>query len=274
MWLKAVGTRKAALGALTALGLLALAGCPAVYPELATLTKAPRPGVTVTPPPPANLYWIHFTSARIPPITRGGRPWRTAPGSRPDPYAKLLVNGKELLRTPVQSGTLEPTWPSAPRGNFRIERDDRLRVEVWDDNVLSDGPIGVRDVGPITEELRASRQLRVNLEGGAEVELAVEPAHAVLGLGFWYELRTDSVVITRLLAESPASRTGVEKGDRVMRLGGRDVTALGSDEVQSLFNAVPMDGLAMLLRTPGGATKNVTLREGPIYPLFVDLPVE
>jgi hypothetical protein len=271
MWLNAMNARRAALSAVAA---LALIGCPAVYPELATSTRPVMPGTTVTPAPPADLYWVRFTSASIPATTRGGRSWRSAPGSRPDPYAKLLVNGKELFRTPVQSGALEPTWPTGPRGNFRIEREDRLRIELWDDNVLSDGPIGVRDVGRISEELRTSRRLRASLDGGAEVELAIEPAHAVMGLGLWYELRTEAVFVTRLLTESPASRAGVERGDEVVRLGARDVRALDADEVRSLFNAVPMDGLPLLLRAPGGATKTVTLRVGPIYPLFTDMPVD
>lgn len=269
MWLKAIGVRCAAT-----VGLLALAGCPAVYPELATSMKPALAGVTLKPAPPAELYWIRFTSARIPPMTRDGRPWRRSAGSRPDPYAKLLVNGKEVLRTSVESDTLEPTWKDGPRGNFRVERDDRLRVELWDDNTLSDGPIGVRDVGRVSEEVRTAHKLRVSLEGGAEIELAFEPAHAMLGIGLWYELRSESVFITRLLSESPASREGVERGDEVMRLGGREVRSLGPDEVRSLFNAVPMDGLSLLLRTPGGATKTVTLKEGPIYPLFADAPVD
>ena len=101
----------------------------------------------------------------------------------PDTYARLLVNGKEAFRTTSQSGTLSPTWPDAPRGNFRIGPEDKLRVELWDKNPVNDRPIGVRDLGRFTDEMRNQRNVRVELEGGAELTFDVEPAHAVLGIG-------------------------------------------------------------------------------------------
>src|SRR5262245_28381842 len=78
----------------------ALAGCPAMYPEVGTsLHKAPADRV-LDPPPPDELRWIHIVSARIPPRARDGRAWDQAFGSLPDPYAKLFVNGVELFHTP------------------------------------------------------------------------------------------------------------------------------------------------------------------------------
>ena len=126
------------LAALTvaAFGVVVLAGCPAVYPELGTATRMAPAGAAIDPPSPENLRWIRITSARVPPRTRDGRTWDQALGSLPDPYAKLFVNDKELLRTPVQSNTLAPTWPEAPHGNFPIEPGDKLRVELWDNNAL------------------------------------------------------------------------------------------------------------------------------------------
>lgn len=262
--------RRGALLALVAVSAAAaggLAGCPVVYPELATkLRKAPN-DVALEPGPPADLRWIRFSSARIPPRTRDGRTWDQAFGKLPDPYAKLLINGKLVLRTPAQSNTLEPTWPDGPRGNFRIRPEDRLRVELWDSNPINDKPIGIRDVRP-TEDHRAYRRMRVELEGGGEVELAFEPAHAMLGLGLWYELRTSSCHITRLLEGSPAERAGVQPGDEVLRLGERDVRTMSPADVRSAFNAIPSTGLPALLRHPNGATQTVLFVEGPIYPLY------
>jgi hypothetical protein len=253
----------AILGALLA----ALPGCPAVYPELGTRTTKVASDHAVDPPPPADLHWIRFTSAEVPPRTRDGRSWSKG-DKMPDPYAKLLVNGQEILRTNVQSSTLKPTWPDGPRGNFRLAPTDKLRVELWDKNALNDRPIGVRDVGRPTEEMRQSRAIRVELEGGGEVVLAYEPAHPVLGLGLWYELRNDACFVTRLLEQSPAARGGVEKGDEVVKLGGKVVKSLGPDDVQSLWNAVPLAGLPVTVRHASGATQDAVLKEGPIYPLF------
>jgi hypothetical protein len=179
-----------------------------------------------------------------------------------------MVNGAIVLQTPVQSETLEPTWPNGPKGNFRIGPNDKLRVELWDANPINDKPIGVRDVGRVTEDQLSDKRVRVELDGGAELELAVEPAHAMEGLGLWYELRTTSVYITRLLEGSPAKRAGIEAGDEVIKLSGREVNVLTPDEVRSFFNAVPLEGLPIGLRKQSGTYLELKLKEGPVYPPF------
>jgi hypothetical protein len=255
--------RVAGLAAIAAM----LTACPAVYPELGTRTTKVASDRPVEPPPPKELRWLRFVSAEVPPRTRDGRTWSKG-DKLPDPYAKLFVNGVEVMRTPVQSSTLKPTWPDGPRGNFRIEPADKLRVELWDKNALNDRPIGVRDLGRASEESRQTQQIRVELEGGGEVLLAFEPAHPVLGVGLWYELRNDSCFVTRLLEQSPAARAGVEKGDEVLKIGGKDVKSTTPDDVQSRWNAIPMAGLPVTVRHAGGATMDVVLKEGPIYPLY------
>jgi hypothetical protein len=243
-----------------------LGGCPALYPELPTRTRKVMEGQNLDPPPPETMRWIKFVSARVPPKTRDGRPWDKVLGSLPDPYAKLLLNGKDLLRTPPQSDTLEPTWPTAPRGNFRIVPEDELRVELWDANSLNDLPIGVREIGRPSEEARLTKIIRSELEGGGEVVIAFEPAHAMFGLGFWFELRTSSSYVTRTLEGSPAQRAGLQKGDEILRIADRQVSTMTADDVRSALNSVPSTGIQMLLRHPDGTTLTVVLREGPIYP--------
>lgn len=248
--------------------LLPQAGCPAVYPELGTGVHKAPPERVLDPPPPEDLRWVRIVSARIPERARDGRTWGQAFGSLPDPYAKLIVDDKELIRTPAQSDTLAPTWPSGPRGNFRIGREARLRIEVWDNNPINDRPIGVRDIGRVSDEQRTSKEIRVELDGGAEVVIAWEPAHAMLGLGLWYELRSESVYVTRMLEQSPAERAGLIRGDQVVQIGGRPVELMTEGEVRSAFGSVPVSGIPLLVKHPDGATLTVTLKEGPIYPTF------
>ena len=245
-----------------------LSGCPAVFPELATQVRKFPAGRDPDPPPPDDLRWIRFLSGRVPERTRDGRTWGQAFGTLPDPYAKLLVNGREILETDAQRDTLEPTWPDSTRGNFRILPTDKLRVEMWDSNPLNDKPIGVRDIGRPTEDMVSSRRIRVELEGGAEVVLAFEPAHPQFGLGLWYELHTDSCYITRMLQGSPAERAGLQKGDKVVRIAGREVSAMSIDEIRTAFNAVPIAGVKLDLQHEDGSVLQVTLKEGPIYPSF------
>lgn len=245
-----------------------LGGCPAVYPEISTRTRKVTEGQELDPPPPEDLRFLKFVSGRVPPRARDGRTWDQVLGSLPDPYAKLLVNGQEILRTPTQSDTLEPTWPGAPSGNFRIVPGDKLRVELWDSNAMTDLPIGVREIGRVSDEHRMNKQIRVELEGGGELVVAFEPARAIFGLGLWFELRTTSCYITRMLEGSPAERAGVQAGDEVLRIADRDVSAMSAGEVRSAFNSVPSTGIPLVLRHPDGATLTITLKEGPIYPKF------
>lgn len=244
----------------------ALAGCPAVYPELGTRTRPIPAGQPLDPAPPAGLRWLRFVSARVPERTRDGRAWGAS--GKPSAYAKLLVNGKELFRTGPQGNTFEPTWPDGPRGNFKIAPGDKLRVELWDSAAINDRPIGVRDIGVPTEQHELDKMIRVLFDDGGELVLAYEPAHAVSGLGLWFELRTESCFITRRLDGSPAERVGIQAGDEVLKIGTREVRTMTPDEIKSAFNAVPLDGLTVTVKHPGSSVTEVLLKEGPIYPTF------
>lgn len=268
------GTLRIARRVSALLALAALAGCAAVYPELATRTRPIAAGVPLDPAPPSDVRWVKFTSATVPERTRDGRTWQRS-GKGADPYAKLLINGKEVLKTPVQSNTFTPTWPDGPKGNIKIGADDKLRIELWDSNALNDAPIGMKEIGRPTEEQVLEKRLRVEFDGGGELLMAYEPAHALQGLGLWYELKTEGCNITRMLEGSPAERAGLQPNDEVLEIAGRKVKIMTADEVKSAFNAVPFDGIALMLKHPDGTTLNVKLKEGPIYPIFSQFgPVE
>lgn len=251
-------------------GILAigLAGCPAVFPEIGTQMHHPPQGMPLEPPPPPELRWLKFTGAKIPEKTRDGRSWGQSFGGKlPDPYAKLFVNDKEVMKTPIQGQTLEPTWPDGPKGNYVIKADDKLRVELWDSHAINDQPIGVKDVGKINDDMLMNHAIRIELEGGGELTLALEPAHAMTGLGLWVELRNDSCFVTRMIAGSPAERAGLKALDEVTSINKKPVKKMTPDEVRSVFNAVPPDGLALGIKHEDGSTLAVTLKEGPIYPV-------
>jgi len=260
---------------LAAIALVAsfLAGCPAVYPELGTRTRPIPAGVPLDPAPPAELRWMRFVSGRVPERTRDGRAW--GPSGKPSAYAKLLINGKEVFKTNPQANTFEPTWPDGPRGNFTLGPGDRLRVELWDSAAVNDKPIGVQDIGVPTEQHQMDKQIRALFDDGGELVLAFEAAHAVSGIGLWFELRTEGCGITRLLEGSPAARAGLLAGDDVLKIGARDVKTMSPDEVKSAFNAVPFDGLRLTVHHAAGAVTEVTIKEGPIYPTFAQFgPVD
>lgn len=263
-----------ALAALVA----AVVGCPAVYPEIGTRLRTPSrdAAAVLDPPPPDEVRWIRFTGGKVPELTRGGQKWDQVLGSLPDPYAKLMVNGVEILRTSVQSDTLAPTWPDGPRGNFRVEKDAKMRVELWDNNAINDRPIGVRDIGRPTPDELVEGRISVQLEGGGEITFAFEPAHPMFGLGLWFELRNHASFITRVIEGSPAERAQIGAGDEILTVSKKKVVDMSGDQLRSILNAVPSDGLDLEMKRTDGTTYDVAgLKEGPIYPLFSEYgPVE
>jgi len=248
--------------------------CGAVFPEVTPPVKAPPPGRELEPPPPKDVVFIAFAGAEIPEKTRDGRQWDSIGGSAPDPFAKVLVNDVEILRTPIQSNTLKPTWPDQKRANYRIPGGAHVKIELWDSNPINNHPICGKVMHDFAQQA-AAEPIVVDCESGAHIQLRVEPAHARWGLGFSYELRTGGAAITRVLAESPAAREKLAAGDEILEIGGKKVAKMEEGEVQSLINANGQVGVDLLLRGANHDERRVKIKEGVIYPTVDEgVPVE
>lgn len=258
------------------LGLLLFsAGCSAVYPEVATPVSAPPPGLELQPPPPEDLLYLQFDSAIIPTRTRDGRSWKGLGGDAPDVFAKLIVDGQDLIVTPVASNTLRPTWPDQVRANYRIRKDAQIRVQLWDSNPINNHPICSEKVVNLHAQADDGHPLEIDCASGARVKLIVERAHAKLGLGFYYELGNGEISVTRVLTESPASRAGIRAGDQVLEIQGEPVAKLEEGRAQSLINANAALGVKLKLRRADGQIADVVVKTGPIYPLVNEnLPLD
>jgi len=253
---------------------LGLCACGAVYPEISTPVH-PVGARRLEPPPPADLVYLKFANAHIPTHTRDGRQWDSVGGSAPDPFAKLLIEDKEILLTPVQANTLSPTWPDQKLGNYRIPPGVPVHVELWDSNAINNHPICVESIANILAEASEEQNLELRCDSGATIEIVVQPAHAKFGLGLYYELGSDDIQITRVVGESPAGRAKLTRGDQVLRIQGRDVKGMDPDSTRSLINANVSTGVTFSVKHADGSTAEVTLKDGPIYPtLDEDVPVE
>jgi hypothetical protein len=258
-----------ALGLLGLSGLGSLAACGAVYPEVATPVR-PAGERRLDPPPPEDIVFLKFANAQIPTRTRDGRQWDSVGGSAPDPFAKILIQDREILLTPVQANTLNPTWPDQPLGNYRIPRNTPVRVELWDSNPINNHPICVEAISNILAEASNEQNVELRCESGATIELVVQPAHAKFGLGLYYELGNDEIRITRVIGESPAARAKLQRGDQIVKIQGRDVKGMDSDTARSVINSNVSTGVTFSIRHPDGTQADVTLKDGPIYPLIDD----
>jgi len=246
---------------------LSLLGCGAVYPQLETPVRSPPPQFVLTPPPPDDLLFLKFAGAVIPSRTRDGRSWDSVGGSLPDAFAKVVVDGQTLLETPVEGNTLTPTWPDQRKANYHVRHGASVRVELWDSNPINNHPICLEDVADLHGEVSLEKPLRINCESGAEITLVVQPAHGKLGLGLFYELRRETVVITRVLRESPAARAGLVRGDELLNIQDKEVKSMSEGEAQSLINANGATGLRLHVRKLDRSESDITLKEAAIYPI-------
>lgn len=236
-------------------------GCGAVYPELKTPVRPVSVGQEIDGPP-SDVYFVYFVGAVIPSKTRDGR------DLDPDPFARLLIDEVETIVTPVEQKTRRPTWPQQRYANYRISDRQGVLVEVWDDNPLNDHPIcreTIYNFSALAAE--GGREISCH-DSGARVTIAVEPARPLYGMGLYYELRGSSgVFVTRVAGQSPASRAGVSRGDRIITINGNPTAKMDALSVRSAINSHVHTGLQLELIAGDGKFKTVELAEGAIYPL-------
>lgn len=257
------------MGVATVLG--TAIGCGVIYPEVNTPVRDPLPGQPLEAAP-KNVRWIGFDGADLPALSRNGQRW-SSPDAMPEPYAKLFVNGEPLIVTQPEGRTLKPTWKKAPTGNFYINVGDRLKVELWDARTIRNRPIGLRDYGRLEQSDLNRQLLTIDMDSGAQVRLRIEPPRARVGYGLFYELRTSSVYVTRLFEQSPARRAGLFAGDQILTIDGRAVSQMEEGQIRTLFNTQRPEGLALTIRKPSGHQRNLTIKQGAIFPLFSEVGV-
>lgn len=257
------------------LATLALCGCGAVYPQLNTPVRTPPAHVVLAPPPPEDLLFLKFAGAVIPTRTRDGRSWDSVGGSLPDAFAKLFVDGKLILETPVQSNTLSPTWPDQRKANYHVRLGATVRVELWDSNPINNHPICVSELHDVHSDALAEGSTPVSCSSGAELSLVVDPAHGKLGVGLYYELQREAVFVTRVLHESPAARAGLARGDQLLKIQGKLVKTMADGEAQSLINANAATGITFWVRRADKSELEISVKEGSIYPVVDEgVPVD
>jgi hypothetical protein len=243
-----------------------LSSCGLFYPIISTPLRGAVSEDNYKPPPPKDVVLVDIASAHIPQKTRDGRSWDQGGGAAPDAFAVLFIDEQEVLRTPVQPNSFHPTWPRTTQFNLKIKHDAKVRLEVWDDNALVSHPIcneTVRDI----PEATAVGTLEVECESGARVTLTVEPPKARLGIGMFYELRGKQAFVWRVVAASAAGRAGLKAGDEILSAQGRPVAAMGSGDLEGIFNGDARGGVELEIRSVNGERTKVRLRDEPMYPV-------
>jgi hypothetical protein len=257
------------LSVLAMAALLCAAGCTqsrGASGKWATrLAPAPK-GVKLSPPPPADFYWIRARAATIPSRTMGGKLWDEV-GGWPDPLVAIYINDREVLRSPTVANELKPVW-NDPGGNFTIGGKSVIRVELLDADTVRNKPMGSASHGPPSRDDLTQGHMRFEVFKRAEVVIEVAPAHALFGLGFDYGVFATGVLVHEIYQHSPAGRGGMRAGDAIVSIAGKSTEGMKKGQVKSLFNAVPSKGIEVIVRHKAGTTETMLLLEGPIYPTF------
>jgi C-terminal processing protease CtpA/Prc len=140
-------------------------------------------------------------------------------------------------------------------------------VEGWDNNTINNRTIcNQRVTGPHDTALEGG-VTTLTCPSGAEIELRVAEAQPKLGIGLYYELTTYGVNVTRTLAESPARRAGLNRGDQIIRIQDKSVQDMEEGEAQSLINANAQLGVRLVVKHADGKEDQLELREAAVYPL-------
>ncbi len=213
--------------------LLVLVAC--AYPVRGT-TLAAVQGHPDAMQRPDDVYRVVFRNATVPPRTRDGVEWDDD-GSPPDVVARLYRGEELLLEVPAVDESLEATFPEAPSANLRLPRNAPLRLELWDDDGITERPIGIWRGQGLPRTALPGADARVTLEGRAQLVFRIIEPEMHRGTGIpEFEVRKDALVVREVIAFSPAGRAGVRPGDRIVAIGDETVAAVGGNRAASLLS--------------------------------------
>jgi len=254
---------------LLGLTLLACTSSTAKKTAWATRLTPAAEGMKLDPPPPDGLLWMRPVAAVIPTRTAGGKLWDDV-GGWPDVFVVLTVNDREVMRTEVATDTLKPKWTHGG-GNFEVPPRAELRVDVFDADALKDIPVGTARFAPPTQEELAGGELELDIGRRGLVRLAIGKPRAQIGLGFDYMMFKGQLLARQVLEHSPAGRKGMRVGDEIVAIAGKKVKTLTPFGIKSAFNAVPPEGIEVVVQHEGGTTESMRLAEGAVYPVYGEL---
>lgn len=260
-----VGARLVSWACLLSVG----AGCAAVYPAIDTPVRPAPEDVKLDPPPPESLYYLALRGAVVPQRTRGNERWDELGDGAPDPYVKLYLDDELLFTTSTEQDSYAPKWSDAPRQNWVVPVDAVLKVEMWNANPVNDQVICITEVDRLHERATEG-PVMAECEGGAAVEIELRSARPKFGLGFRYEIRQTGAAVREVLEKSPAERAGLVPGELIDAVNGQSTRGMSAGSLQTLVNMHARQGLKLTVHQEGSASRDVEVKEGPIY----SLPVE
>jgi len=238
-------------------------GC--AYPRRTTLAHAVPPSVEAQViDSPSGLWSIRLVEAQLPETKGGGIEW-DSDGTGPDPYLRLIIDGRLVWESPVQKDTLNPHWNVTLPRNIRVPASADFRLEMWDEDVASSDPAGTFSHTGLPENALPNAHARLMLDNLGSVTITILSPKPWKGLGITYEQHSDALVVLAVEELSPAARAGISVGDRVVAIGDSRVSTLTEARAASELSLAQDRGSSLVVADEKGHERPVTLDRGYLW---------
>lgn len=245
--------------------MVCLASSPAcAYPRRTTPLSA-LPATMVRPEDaPADMWQIVLVGADVPPRQRSGLPWDDDDSDPPDPFVRILIRDREVWQGPTTENNGHPVWNASPNQNVILDRSERIRFEVWDDDGMASDPIGIYEGRALADAIVGADTI-LKLEGGATLTVRIDypKPHAGTGIAL-YEVHKTALVILEVLPNSPASRAGLAAGDQITAIDDRMIDELGRHRAETAL-ALAVQNQSELTVETAGKFRQLKLDQGYVW---------
>lgn len=259
---------KAALcwGRVSCLAALAVAVIACAYPRRTTHVVPLPPGAVALSDRPAGIWQLELIGAELPSRKRTGLPWDDD-NTPPDPFVRLFLDGRKVWESEVLEDVSQPQWNVTLPRNVLFSRGGRFHLEVWDyDSPVSADPIGTHSSNGRPAALLPNTSSRLLLGTTGAVVMRITPPSPHTGVGLEVEVRPDALLVIGVMPHSPASRSGIQVGDRIVGLGSERVANLGDEEAFGRLALAVDRGTQLQVRKPGQTQERaITLDKAPLW---------
>lgn len=250
--------------ALPWISVLLLLATACAYPRRETLTYAAPKVEGRIHDEPSALYTIRLIGAELPQFKGAGLAW-DSDGSGPDPFLRLIIDGRQVWESPPQEDTTHPVWNITLPRNIFVSTMTNFRIEIWDKDTASSDPAGFVVRSGLPENALPNAIARLSLDNQGNVAIKVSPPTPSKGVGLRFEIRGDGLQVLSVEPFSPAARAGVRTGDLIISIGGSSIETLGGDRAASQLSLAADRGSVLQLKDPKGHGRQAKLDGGYLW---------